>query len=432
MSSCESGDSGQFLAHMRVLIIAIGSAGDVHPFLGIGSAMQGRGHEVILITSPYFEQAVRKSGLGFHPLGTVEDFQRLQADAALWHPRKGPWVVLNKATVPTFQPILDIARELHVPGKTLLLGSSLAFGGLNVRELMGIPFVSVHLSPALFVSVHRQPVLHGMTFGQGAPRFLKAFQWAVAARIVDGFVAPEFNRFRQTHGLPPIRNLMRRGWHSPDRVIGLFPDWFAAPQPDWPPQTRLTGFPLFDEAGHREVPAEVEAFLSSGEPPVIFTPGSAMAHGHAFFREAVKALTRSGRRGMLLTPFKETVPEHLPENVRHFSYIPFSQVLPRAAAIVYHGGIGTCSQALRAGIPHLIQPMAHDQHETLSRVRDLGVGLGLPPAKFKDKRIAAALDELLDRREFRDRAQDLAKSFEPEKWMRQTCELVEEFLPKQG
>jgi UDP:flavonoid glycosyltransferase YjiC (YdhE family) len=76
--------------------------------------------------------------------------------------------------------------------------------------------------------------------------------------------------------------------------------------------------------------------------------------------------------------------------------------------------------------------MAHDQHETLSRIRDLGVGLGLPPSKFKDKRIAAALDELLSGREFRDRAQDLAKSFEPEKWMRRTCELVEDLLPKQG
>lgn len=413
---------------MRVLIIAIGSAGDVHPFLGIGSALMKRGHEVFIITSPYFESAVRNSGLQFRPLGTVEDFQKLQGDPALWHPRKGPSVVLKKATAPTYQPILDIARELHLPGKTVMLGGSLALGGLNVRELLGIPFASVHLSPALFVSLHRQPVVHGLVFGDKAPRFLKALQWSIAARVVDLFALEDLNRFREAHGLRPIHDLMRTGWHSPDRVIALFPEWFAPPQPDWPAQTRVTGFPLFDETGVRAVPEEVELFLKAGDPPVIFTPGSAMAHGHDFFREAVKALTRSGRRGIFLSAFKETVPAELPEHVRHFSYIPFSQVLPRAAAIVYHGGIGTCSQALQAGIPHLIQPMAHDQHETLSRIRDLGVGLGLPPAKFTDKRIAAALDELLDGREFRDRAQEIAKSFEPEKWMRQNCELIEALL----
>ena len=67
--------------------------------------------------------------------------------------------------------------------------------------------------------------------------------------------------------------------HSPQRVLGLFPDWFGAVQPDWPPQTRLTGFPLQDGRTEAELPAEVRAFLDAGEPPIVFTPGSAMRHG---------------------------------------------------------------------------------------------------------------------------------------------------------
>lgn len=210
------------------------------------------------------------------------------------------------------------------------------------------------------------------------------------------------------------------------------PEWFAPQQPDWPEQTRLTGFPLFDEKGIREVPAEVESFLNAGEPPIIFTPGSAMAHGHAFFREAVKALKQLNRRGILISPFTDSLPADLPANVRHFPYIPFSQVLPRAAALVYHGGIGTCAQALQAGIPHLVQPMAHDQFDTLSRVRDLGVGLGISPAKFKGPRIAETLNLLLTDPDFKDRAEDIAQAFEPELWMRRTCEWVEKLLPDQG
>ncbi|BCU75649.1 rhamnosyltransferase subunit B [Luteolibacter sp. LG18] len=410
---------------MRVLIHTIGSAGDVHPFIGVGAALKARGHEVHVITGAVFERAVRDSGLEFHPLGTTEDFDRLRGNPDLWHPRKAFKVIIQGAADPSYAPILEITRKLHDPGNTVILASSLAFGARNARELLGIPMATVHLAPSLFPSVHRQPELHGMIFGQKAPRVLKAIQWWFGGRVVDHHVLPGLNRFRREHGLPPARNLLRDWWHSPDRVIALFPEWFASPQPDWPRQTRVTGFPLFDERGIREVPEAVREFLDAGEPPVIFTPGSAMAHGDVFFREAVKALKRTGRRGILLSPFIETIPADLPDHVRHFSYVPFSEVLPRAAALVYHGGIGTCAQALRAGIPHLVQPMAHDQLDTLSRVRDLGVGLGLVPAKFTDQRIAAVLDRLLTDPGFKTRALEVARRFEPEAWLRRTCEEVE-------
>lgn len=417
---------------MRVLIHTIGSAGDVHPFIGIGRALKARGHEVHVITGAIFERAVRESGLDFHPLGTVEDFERLRGNPDLWHPRKALKVVIRGAVDPSYGPILAITRELHQPGNTILMASSLAFGARNASELLGIPMATVHLAPSLFPSGYQQPELHGMVLGQGAPRFLKEIQWWIAGKVVDHYVLPQLNRFRRGHGLPPARNMLRDWWHAPDRVIALFPDWFAPPQPDWPPQTRQTGFPLFDEKGIREVPAEVREFLDAGEPPVIFTPGSAMAHGVSFFREAVKALTRLNRRGILLSPFTETIPANLPPGIRHFSYVPFSEVLPRAAALVYHGGIGTCAQALRAGIPHLVQPMAHDQLDTLARVRRMGVGLGLPPAEFTDVRIAGALDRLLTDVSFKANAVEMAGLFEPEAWMRRTCEEIEALQPAGG
>ncbi|MFD0892254.1 glycosyltransferase [Luteolibacter ambystomatis] len=414
---------------MRVLVHTIGSAGDVHPFIGVGRALKARGHDVHVITGAVFERVVRESGLEFHPLGTIEDFERLRSNPDLWHPRKALQVIIRGAVDPSYAPILELTRELHQPGNTVLLASSLAFGARNASELLGIPMATVHLAPSLLPSVYHQPELHGMVFGQGAPRFLKKIQWWIAGKVVDHYVLPQLNRLRQEHGLPPARNMLLDWWHAPDRVIALFPDWFAPPQPDWPQQTRQTGFPLFDERGIREVPAEVRDFLDAGEPPVIFTPGSAMAHGESFFREAVKALVRLNRRGILLSPFTETLPENLPPGIRHFSYVPFSEVLPRAAALVYHGGIGTCAQALQAGIPHLIQPMAHDQLDTLARVRKMGVGLGLSPAEFTDGRIAEILDRLLTDSFFKENATEMAACFEPETWMRRTCEEIEALLP---
>ena len=409
---------------MRIVIYAMGSAGDVHPFVGVGRALQARGHEVFVITSAFFESLVKRAGLGFRALGSMADFERVQGDPDLWHPRKALPCVIRHAADPSYGLILDIAKELHLPGNTLILASSLAWGTFAARELLGIPVATVHLAPSLFVSSHRQPVLHGAPVPQGAPRFLKSLQWWAAGKVVDHHVLPSLNRFRREQGLPPMRDMLRH-WHSPDRVIGLFPDWFGPPQPDWPPQTRLTGFPLFDEAGINDLPRELDDFLNDGDPPVVFTPGSAMDRGHAFFAEAAKALQMLGKRGVFLSRFADTIPPDLPRGIRHFSYAPFSQVLPRAAALAYHGGVGTCAQTLQAGIPHLVQPMAHDQLDTLSRIRDLGVGTGLHPHQFKARRIARALEEILGDESVKRRAVEISRRFEPARWMEETCRLVE-------
>lgn len=414
---------------LRILIFAIGSAGDVHPFIGIGVALQRRGHEVFVATSPIFENEVTASSLGFRPLGTLEDYHRIKDDPDLWHPVRSFPAIVRHAIDPSHQPILEITRELHLPGKTVLIASSLAFGTRTPRELLGIPMATVHLAPSLFPSVFHQPTIHGMPFGNRAPRFLKRLQWKIAGKVVDHHALPVLNRFRQSHGLDPAKHLLAGWWNSPDRVIALFPDWFAAPQPDWPPQTVQTGFPLFDGKGVRPVSPELEAFLTAGEPPVIFTPGSAMAHGHTFFKEAAAAVRQLGCRALFLTPFTETVPENLPAGTAHFPYAPFSEILPRAAVLVYHGGIGTCAQALQAGIPQLIQPMAHDQFDTLARIRELGVGLGLMPARFVAKNIAASLRQLLSDPAFRQRASLVQQKFEPARWIETTCTTIEALVP---
>lgn len=411
---------------MRILIYPMGSAGDVHPFIGVGKALQARGHEVFIITSGFFEELVRKAGLEFRAIGTKEDFERVQDDPDLWHPKKAFATLVKKALNVSYGPILEHARDLHKPGETVMLAGTLAFGARNARDLLEIPLATVHLAPCLFLSRYRQPMLHGAPIPQWAPGWLKAFQWWGGSKVADKHVLPELNRFRREHGLPRAKDIIRDWWHSPDRVIGLFPEWFGPRQPDWPEQTRLTGFPMFDEKGLHELPPEVEAFLSAGDPPVVFTPGSAMAHGQDFFRQGVEALKLLGKRGMLLSRFPETIPGNLPDSVKHFNYVPFSEVLPRAGALVYHGGVGTCAQALSAGVPHLIYHMAHDQLDNLSRVRDLGVGDGLAPKQFKARRVANMLDGVLNDASLKSRANEIAARFDTGKWMQQTCDLVEQ------
>jgi rhamnosyltransferase subunit B len=412
---------------VKVLLIPLGSHGDVHPFIGLGLALRARGHDVTLITIGYFEKLVRSAGLEFVPLPMAEDFEEGLKDPDLWNPRRGFALIVRKSVLPYLRPVYDLIAERHVPGETVVVPGTLAFGARVVQDKLGVPVASVHLQPGIIRSEYHAPVLPGLFMPDWLPRFLKRLQyWLGNVLIIDRILTPGLNAFRGEVGLAPVRDLMGGWWHSPLRILGLFPDWYGPPQPDWPPQVRLTGFPLYDEGELRDLPAALAAFLDAGTAPIVFTPGSAMRHGHAFFTAAVQACRLLGRRGLLLTRFPEHLPAHLPHEVRHFEYVPFSQVLPRAAALVHHGGIGTTAQALAAGIPQLVMPLAHDQPDNADRLCRLGVGRALPPAQFRAPAVARALDALLSSAHVAARCRDYAGRVRASRPLDEACRLIEE------
>jgi UDP:flavonoid glycosyltransferase YjiC (YdhE family) len=198
-------------------------------------------------------------------------------------------------------------------------------------------------------------------------------------------------------GLPKgrIKGVMRSYWNSQDGVLCLFPKWFARKADDWPAQAVLTRFPLYDERKERGKNGDLESFLRAGEPPVVITPGSANAHGARFLRESAEACVRIGRRGIIVTRFPEQVPAGLPSTIRSFEYLPFSEVFPRSAAVIHHGGVGTVAQCFAGGVPQLIMPLSHDQPDNAARVKRMGVGDYMYPRRFRAANIAAKLGELL-------------------------------------
>ncbi|MEM7249600.1 MAG: nucleotide disphospho-sugar-binding domain-containing protein [Acidobacteriota bacterium] len=147
------------------------------------------------------------------------------------------------------------------------------------------------------------------------------------------------------------------------------------------------------------MPDDLLDWLTGDAPPILFTHGSAQLHGQGFFATAVETARRLGRRALLVASRRESLPAELPAGMRHEAYLPFSRVLPHCAALVSHGGVGTCAQALAAGVPHLVVPMAFDQFDNASRLVELGVGDCLPVRRLTTDRAVAALRPLLSRTE---------------------------------
>lgn len=330
-------------------------------------------------------------------------------------------LAVRKTMEPTYRGI----EQHYVPGSTRVVASSLAFGARVAQDKFDLPLVSVHLSPVLFRSEFEGPRLPRLMLHRG-PRWFKRFQWWIADRwVIDPLICPWLNAFRKSVGLPPVEGIFRDWWHSPRRVLGMFPEWFAAKQPDWPKQTILTGFPLYSEEGVTPMPEELERFLASGPAPIAFTPGSANIFGGNFFQAAVDACHRLGKRGILLTRFAEQIPNSLPGQVRHFDFAPFKALLPRCEALVHHGGIGSLSQAMAAGIPQVIMPMGFDQVDNAYRVERLGVGNSLYPSAFNGKRLASAIMDLLGNPNTTTACKELARRISQVDSLASACDAIE-------
>jgi len=152
-----------------------------------------------------------------------------------------------------------------------------------------------------------------------------------------------------------------------------------------------------------------------------------MKHADQFFRDCIDACQLLGRRGILLTQHPEQLPAELPEGIQHFAYLPFSMVLPRALALIHHGGIGTTAQAIAAGIPQVIRPMAHDQPDTAARIEKLGIGVSLDPQKFNTVTLAEKINSLITSQAVLDLCKTYAEKIHPEQALNDTCTIIEDF-----
>ncbi|MDQ3814086.1 MAG: glycosyltransferase, partial [Armatimonadota bacterium] len=237
-------------------------------------------------------------------------------------------------------------------------------------------------------------------------------------------------QLRAELSLPRGPNPLFDGQHSSALVLALFSSVLGEPQPDWPPQTRVTGFCFYDKKDETSIAPELAKFLDSGPPPIVFTLGSsAVFDARNFYRDSAEAARRLGRRAVLLIGKEENLPpEPLPEAIVAFDYAPYSEILPRTAAIVHQGGVGTTGQALRAGKPMLVMPFSHDQPDNAARITRLGVGRTLPRYRYNATRAAAELSKLLNDLSYATRAAEIGCRVQAADGPRAACDAIEERL----
>lgn len=360
--------------------------------LALGLALRARGHSVTMIVNGYFRELSESLDLPTIEFGTRDEFLQLIQDPGLWEPTRSLSVIFRTGVQPTMREHFDlIAEQLNSTDSPVMISNVWGLGARVAHDKFGVPLVTLNLQPSAIWSDINPPELPLM-FG---PNWLRRLMFRVGEKwVVDRVVCPELNAWRSELDLPPVSKIVR-WWQSPWCVANFFPAWFASPPDDWPKPYVQSDFPLWDQEPDAELSAELKQFIESGMPPIVFTPGSANVHGGEFFRTALQACERLEQRALFVTRFDEQLPAELPANVLRVPFVPFSTLLPHAGAIVHHGGIGTMSQAMRAGTPQLITALAYDQFDNLRRCQKLQIADGFGHARLNPSRLTHCLARLL-------------------------------------
>ncbi|MCG2586628.1 glycosyltransferase [Massilia sp. TS11] len=350
----------------RALVMAVGSGGDVAPFAAVAAQLAARGLDTTLMAPQRYAPYVAGSGVAFVSIGAEDVFTRVFDGADIWDARRGlaaSWTYYDAA----MRSAYPMVRAGWHARDTLLLSSSFAVAARLAEERDGFRNCTVHLSPSIIFSAEAPPRWPLLSIPPHWPLGLRRFLMRLSERVgTEPLLGRYINAFRAELGLAPQRWLLSHWIHSPAQVLYAFPSWFAEPAGDWPAQGQCAGFPLA-RLGQTSLPADVADWL--GGEAVLITAGTAVAQRPAWVTRAIAAVRARGWRALVVEP----QPGPAQDDVLSLPFLPFDAVLPHVKGIVHHAGIGTALAAMRAGVPQLLQPSAHDQPDNAARLVALGV-----------------------------------------------------------
>jgi sterol 3beta-glucosyltransferase len=387
---------------LHITVVTLGTRGDVQPLVALGQGLAAAGHRVCLATAESFAPLAAATGLDFQAIdGDLEGWMRGPDGVALVESGADP-AAFARGVVRSFEimaePLLTATRRACERADAILC-AMLISPARQVAERLGIPFVAARLAPW---SGGAEP---GDIAGIAEPPF-------------EAFSRGMVGQWRRSLGLPG----------EPEEAERPVLYGFSAavvPRPaGWGSSRHLTGYWFLPEAAPWAPPPVLLDFLAAGPAPICIGFGSmAVRDPGAMTELAVRALARAGRRGVLLTGWGG-LSGILSDDVLALEAVPHEGLLPRAAAVVHHGGAGTTAAVVRAGVPQVIVPFLGDQPFWGFRVHALGIGAApIPRTELTAERLALGIRAAADDPAVRERAAALGARIRAEDGVARAVEL---------
>lgn len=406
---------------MRVSIVAVGSRGDVQPYVALGKGLVRAGHAVRIATHANFEAFVGAHGLDFAPIeGNPQALLESENGQKIMKAGRNPLVFfreLKRMAEPIMQKFLADCQAACADAKAVVF-SILGWPGYHIAEQKKIPCFFAPLQPLIRTRAFPYITMPGPKRLGGAYNLLTHI---AAERIVWFPLRGMVNAWRMKRlGLPPLSG------HDPferierQRLPALcgFSPTVVPPPADWGDWIHVTGFWFLPADPHWQPDPALADFLAAGPAPVYVGFGSMNNRDSAAVTaQILNALADTGNRAILMSGWGGLSTSIESHDVCMVDNVPHDWLFPRMAAVVHHGGAGTTAAGLRAGVPSVVSPFFGDQFFWAQRVRSLGVGpWPIPHKQLNAKRLTDALHAVSVDGAMRSRAADVGARIRAEGW----------------
>jgi vancomycin aglycone glucosyltransferase len=391
---------------MKIACVVLGTRGDVQPMVALACTLISRGHKAILYAPVENEELARMHSCPFVAFGP-EIKKKINEKPG--EQTGGVAVKISPAAGKKFT-IDQIDRLPEIVGDAdLILGVGIVLGVHTAADIMKVPYRLVAFYPVILGTTPDDPLKSRMMFGFGK---------SVMNMMMKGFI----NKKRAMYGLAPIRDIWAH-WMGERVILACDRELNTASERVAFPFTQ-TGFMLLPAVGR--LPAETEAFLTAGEPPVYIGFGSnPITSAEKYSRMFERVREATGRRFIISKGWAGLDGENS-KDILYIDDVPFDLLFPRLAAAVYHGGTGTLAAIARAGIPQAAFPFMGDQFDNRKQIVKLG--LGPETCDFKKMTadsMIAAVTSCTGNGVYRQNAAEMAEKLKQADGLKMTVDLIE-------
>lgn len=425
---------------MRILLLTIGSRGDVQPYVALGKGLKQAGHQVTIATCSRFREFVENEGLEY---GHISDdiLKIIDSDQgkALMENTRGilRFIVANIKMARQVSPIQhrlvaeswDVARRVQ---PDVICFHPKAILGPAIGEKLGITAILTSPIP-LLVPTGSQPCIGFPKLWIG--RWYNRLTYWMVNRMIKVIGGPHVRRWRRETGTPARRHNLDCLHDQTGRLLPALHCYsdHVVPRPDdWPDTAIAAGYWFLDAEEDWRPPDGLQAFLDAGPPPIYIGFGSMAGRDPKRLANLViKALQRAGQRGILASGWGGLSADNLPTTAFLIDQAPHDWLFSKVAAVVHHGGAGTTAAGLRAGKPTLICPFIADQPFWGETVRALGAG----PAPIIQKKatvenLATAFEQLVNDAPMRLSAEAIGEKLRTEDGVATAIDFIERMVAR--
>lgn len=428
-------------SHKKIIIVAVGTRGDVQPYLALAVELKKRGHEIVLMAPCGFQSFIESNGITY---GYMNNFilDMLESPAGKQAMHGGiSFFSFIKSAIKLWKDGVRIANETmedlwklsQTFSPDLIVYHPKGGYAVDIAEKLEIPCIMASPLPLLVPTV-KFPAMGMPDWPLGSA--YRRWSYTVVYQGYKSFDKLRAKFRKETLSLPPLpkkRTPISKSDGSPIPVLHAYSSELIPHPEDWPDTSYTTGYWFLEDDVSDDIPQDLIDFINAGDPPVCVGFGSMSGKDPAkSTRIIIDALRECGLRAVLISSFgglhwDSKSDDSEANDIFHIQSIPHDWLFPRVSMVVHHGGAGTTAATIKAGKPSIVCPFIIDQPFWGRKLAKRGVGTKIiPHKKLTVKKLVKAFNTITSSASYHQKSSQLGERIRLEKGVQKAAEIIEE------